>query len=72
MTKDAGPTAVLAIGAIRLLLMSRTIPTSDPEIYRAAGLEPASARIVVVKSPNLFRAAYGRSPRTSSCSTHPA
>ena len=52
MTMDAGPTAVLAIGAIRLLLMSRTIPTSDPEIYRAAGLEPASARIVVVKSPN--------------------
>ena len=59
MAMDAGPTAVLAIGAIRLLLMSRTIPTSDPEIYRAAGLEPATARIVVVKSPNLFRAAYG-------------
>ena len=39
--------------------MSRTIPTNDPEIYRAAGLEPATARIVVVKSPNLFRAAYG-------------
>ena len=59
MTMDAGPSAVLAIGAIRLLLMSRTIPTNDPEIYRAAGLEPATARIVVVKSPNLFRAAYG-------------
>ena len=38
MTMDAGPSAVLAIGTIRLLLMSRTIPTSDPEIYRAAGL----------------------------------
>ena len=59
MTMDAGPSAVLAIGTIRLLLMSRTVPTSDPEIYRAAGLEPATARIVVVKSPNLFRAAYG-------------
>ena len=59
MTMDAGPSAVLAIGAIRLLLMSRTVPTSDPEIYRAASLEPATARIVVVKSPNLFRAAYG-------------
>ena len=30
MTMDAGPTAVLAIGAIRLLLMSRTIPHQRP------------------------------------------
>ncbi len=59
LTTDAGPSAVLAIGAIRLLLLSRAVPTSDPEIYRAARLEPATARIVVVKSPNLFRAAYG-------------
>ena len=56
---DAGPSAVLAIGSIRLLLLSRPIPTSDPEMYRAVGLEPADAHIVVVKSPNLFRASYG-------------
>jgi len=30
----------------------------DPENYRAVGLEPTEAQIVVVKSPNLFRAAY--------------
>lgn len=55
---DAGPSAVIATGVIRLLVLSRAVPTSDPELYRAAGLRPETARIVVVKSPNQFRAAY--------------
>ena len=60
---DAGPTAVLARGPIRILVTSRPVPTSDPEFFRAAGLEPADAKIVSVKSPTLFRAAYDRFSR---------
>ena len=55
---DAGPAAVLASGSIRVLVTTRPVPTSDPELFRSAGLEPASAKIVAVKSPTLFRAAY--------------
>ena len=60
---DAGPTAVLARGSIRVLVTTRPVPTSDPELFRSAGLEPADARIVSVKSPTLFRAAYDRFSR---------
>ena len=60
---DAGPTAVLTRGSIRVLVTSRPVPTSDPEFFRAAGLEPADAKIVSVKSPTLFRAAYDRFSR---------
>ena len=60
---DAGPIAVLAAGAIQVLVTSRAVPTSDPELYRSAGLDPMTARTVVVKSPTLFRAAYERFAR---------
>ena len=60
---EAGPTAVLACGPIRLLVTSRPVPTSDPELFRSAGLEPAHAKMVSIKSPTLFRAAYDRFSR---------
>ena len=55
---DAGPSAVLAHGSLRVLVTSKPVPTSDPEFFRAAGLEPTDAKIVSIKSPTLFRAAY--------------
>ncbi len=60
---DAGPTAVLTAGSIRVLVTTRPVPTSDPELFRSAGLEPEKAKIVSVKSPTLFRAAYDRFSR---------
>jgi microcystin degradation protein MlrC len=53
-----GPTGVLAIGHIFLVIMSRPTLQWDPELYRSVGLEPRDAQIVVVKSPAAFRAAY--------------
>ena len=32
--------------------------TVDPELFRSHGVEPLYCKIVVVKSPNGFRAAY--------------
>ncbi|MCY3800340.1 MAG: M81 family metallopeptidase [Chloroflexi bacterium] len=60
---DAGPSAVLAHGSVRVLVTSKPVPTSDPEFFRAAGLEPADAKIVSIKSPTLFRASYDRFAR---------
>jgi microcystin degradation protein MlrC len=57
-TSDMGLTAVLDVGAIAIVITEHTVMTPDPALYRAVGLEPADAAIVVVKSPAQFRAAY--------------
>jgi microcystin degradation protein MlrC len=38
--------------------MERPVTQWDPELYRSLGEEPTDARIVQVKSPTAFRAAY--------------
>jgi microcystin degradation protein MlrC len=53
-----GRAAVLEVGAIRILLAERSTMTVDPELYRSHGIEPLDTKIVAVKSPNGFRAAY--------------
>ncbi len=39
--------------------MEQPVFTTDPSYYRAVGLEPSHARIVVVKSALQFRDGYG-------------
>jgi microcystin degradation protein MlrC len=53
-----GRASVLYAGAIHLLMMERAVSQWDPQLYRSVGEEPAAARIVLVKSPMAFRAAY--------------
>jgi microcystin degradation protein MlrC len=53
-----GRAAVLDIGSIRMLVAERSTMTVDPELYRSHGIEPLDMKIVAVKSPNGFRAAY--------------
>jgi microcystin degradation protein MlrC len=56
---DQGPTAVLGIGAIRLVLRSLPGWEWDTAVYRSVGLEPAQAALVFVKSPSHFRVGFG-------------
>jgi microcystin degradation protein MlrC len=53
-----GPSAVLAIGSIRLLV--RTLPSVewDREMYLSVGLDPRAAALVFVKSPGGFRHSF--------------
>jgi len=53
-----GKAAVLESGAVTILAAERATMTVDPELYRSHGIEPSRMKIVVVKSPNGFRAAY--------------
>ena len=46
------------VGGIHLVIMEKPVLQWDPQLYRSLGLEPSEARIVVVKSPAAFRAAY--------------
>lgn len=50
-----GPCVVLEIGSINLLLITNTVHVINPWVYRAVGLEPTQAKIVLVKSPAQFR-----------------
>lgn len=58
MAYSMGRTVVLVRGGIHLVVMERAVSQWDPQLYRSLGLEPREARIVQVKSPAAFRAAY--------------
>jgi microcystin degradation protein MlrC len=58
-----GRVAVVEHGGISVLLMERPVFTTDPSFYRAVGLEPRQAKIVVVKSALQFRDGYGEFAR---------
>jgi microcystin degradation protein MlrC len=53
-----GQAAVIRSGCVFVLITSRRVWTHDPELFRCVGLQPERANIVVVKSPNMFKAAY--------------
>lgn len=55
---NMGMAAVVESGSISLVITEHPVITSDPSLYRAVGLDPTAAKIVVVKSPAQFRAAY--------------
>ncbi|MCL4522168.1 MAG: M81 family metallopeptidase [Firmicutes bacterium] len=57
-TMVVGKTAVWQIGQVTVLLLERPVLTSDPALFRAVGLEPVDYQVIVVKSPQLFRAAF--------------
>ncbi|MBI1354673.1 MAG: hypothetical protein GC160_10025 [Acidobacteria bacterium] len=56
--QSMGRAAVLDVGAVHILVGERSTMTVDPELFRSHGLDPLYMKIVAVKSPNGFRAAY--------------
>ncbi|MCC6362386.1 MAG: M81 family metallopeptidase [Bryobacterales bacterium] len=55
---EMGRSVVLECGQVFLLIAERSAMTVDPELFRSHGIDPVYCKIVVVKSPNGFRAAY--------------
>jgi microcystin degradation protein MlrC len=58
ITTCMGRAVVLEVGWVQILMAERSAMTVDPELFRSHGIAPEYCRIVVVKSPNGFRAAY--------------
>ena len=54
-----GPTAVLSIGPIRVLVTSRATYDWADEQFRLVGLDPVLAKFIVAKNPMNHRFAYG-------------
>ena len=53
-----GPTAVLDVNDLKIVLISYRWQTLDPEMIRLVGIDPAAERILVVKSSVHYRAAF--------------
>jgi microcystin degradation protein MlrC len=58
ITTSMGRSAVLEVGQVQILIAERSAMTVDPELFRSHGINPEYCQIVVVKSPNGFRAEY--------------
>src|SRR5262249_31421797 len=55
---DMGQAVTLRRGNVHVIVTARTGPHFAPELFRAAGLDPFAASVLVAKSPCGFRAAY--------------
>lgn len=59
-TTRLGPSAVVEVGdpPVEVILVTNRVQALDPELLRAAGIEPELRRVVVLKSSVHFRAAF--------------
>lgn len=53
-----GPTLVLRVGGIDVVVCSNRLQITDLESFRSVGIEPAAKAVVAVKSSHHFRAAF--------------
>lgn len=56
---DLGPMALLSTGHMRIVVSSRKQQAADAAMFRHVAAEPASARVLVLKSSVHFRADFG-------------
>ncbi len=56
---EMGPSAVLAIGNVRVVVASRRFQALDRQFFLHAGIDPAAQAVVGLKSAQHFRAAFG-------------
>ena len=71
VSSDMGPSALLDLGGIQLVVISNRCQCMDPRQFEMFGLDIAQARVVVVKSRGHFRGAStsSSSPTRSTRST---
>jgi microcystin degradation protein MlrC len=55
---DMGPTAVLRVGGIDVVIASRRYQVYDQQFFKHAGIDPAAKSIIALKSAHHFRAAF--------------
>src|SRR5690625_1769806 len=58
MINNIGPSAVLQVGNINILVCHHIFGNGDPQLFRAFGMEPSLQELLVVKACTSFRAAY--------------
>ncbi len=57
-TTDMGPTAVLEVGSVKIVVISRNVEPWDPGCFRSVGIEPTHMRYLILKSRIHYRAGF--------------
>jgi len=52
---DLGPTVLLEVGGVRVVVGSKTVQTMDQSMFRHLGIEPVRQKIIAIKSSVHFR-----------------
>jgi len=55
---DMGPTAVLEVGSVKIVVISRNVEPWDPGCFRSVGIEPTHMRYLILKSRIHYRAGF--------------
>jgi len=55
---DMGRAVLLVVGDIHIVLMEKAVFSQDQSVFKSVGIDPKDFKVVVVKSPNGFRASY--------------
>ena len=56
--RSMGPTAVLRIGGVRVIVATNNQQVTDRQVFLSQGIDPAARAVVAVKSAHHFRAAF--------------
>jgi microcystin degradation protein MlrC len=56
---ELGPTAVIRVGGMRIIVTSRCVPANDPAYFELHQIDLTDYPVVYVKGKNHFHAAFG-------------
>ncbi len=59
ITVNLGPTAVLRVGPLRIIVTSGCYSPNDPQYFHLHGIDPARIPLLLAKAKNHFRASFG-------------
>ena len=59
MRNSMGPTAILRVGGIEIIITNNRLQVLDLATFRSQGIDPEEKQIVAVKSAHHFRGAFG-------------
>ncbi len=58
LTVNMGTTAILSVGSIDIIIVSRHVEPTDPECFRCLGIEPTEKRYLMLKSRIHYRVGF--------------
>src|SRR3546814_14952878 len=58
IAKSFGPTGVLRVGGVRILVVTNSMQITDVQHFKHAGIDPTAMATIGLKSMQHFRAAY--------------
>ena len=58
LTINMGTTAILSVGSVDIVVVSRHVEPTDPECFRSLGIEPTERRFLMLKSRIHYRVGF--------------